>query len=184
MTPARRQSEAEATTGARRRALLVIDGDSFAHRAFHALPRSIRRANGSPGNLLTGLVSMVLRLWQAERPRAVFVGWDTLTVPTYRHEPGEEVPRAPVRASDRAGQRVERPVRERVAVDHEQRPAGRPGRRFGLALPPCRCHASSVDVPRASCSSPSIASRSRSVASRAASSASSSARSVVSIAGP
>src|SRR6476659_8564028 len=68
------------------RPLLVIDGDSFAHRAFHALPRSIRRANGSPGNLLTGLTSMVLRLWQAERPRAVFVGWDTLTVPTYRHE--------------------------------------------------------------------------------------------------
>ncbi len=71
---------------ATRRPLLVIDGDSFAHRAFHALPRSIRRANGRPGNLLTGLTSMVLRLWQAERPRAVFVGWDTLTVPTYRHE--------------------------------------------------------------------------------------------------
>jgi len=83
MTPARRSSGAKA---APRRALLVIDGDSFAHRAFHALPRSIRRANGRPGNLLTGLVSMVLRLWQAERPRAVFVGWDTLTVPTYRHE--------------------------------------------------------------------------------------------------
>ncbi|HET9938838.1 MAG TPA: 5'-3' exonuclease [Gaiella sp.] len=66
--------------------LLVIDGDSFAHRAFHAMPRSVRRANGRPGNLLTGLTSMVLRLWQAERPRAVFVGWDTLTVPTYRHE--------------------------------------------------------------------------------------------------
>ena len=66
--------------------LLVVDGDSFAHRAFHALPRSIRRADGSPGNLLTGLVSMLLRLWQAERPRAVFVGWDTLFVPTYRHE--------------------------------------------------------------------------------------------------
>jgi 5'-3' exonuclease len=66
--------------------LLVIDGDSFAHRAFHALPRSIRRADGRPGNLLTGLTSMLLRLWQAERPRAVFVGWDTLTVPTYRHE--------------------------------------------------------------------------------------------------
>ena len=29
--------------------LLVVDGDSFAHRAFHALPRSIRRADGSPG---------------------------------------------------------------------------------------------------------------------------------------
>ena len=66
--------------------LLVVDGDSFAHRAFHALPSSIKRANGHPGNLLTGLTSMLLRLWQAERPRAVFVGWDTLTVPTYRHE--------------------------------------------------------------------------------------------------
>jgi DNA polymerase I len=71
------------STGA---SLLVVDGDSFAHRAFHALPSSIKRANGRPGNLLMGLVSMVLRLWQAERPRAVFVGWDTLTVPTYRHE--------------------------------------------------------------------------------------------------
>lgn len=66
--------------------LLVIDGDSFAHRAFHALPRSIRRADGRPGNLLTGLTSMLIRLWEAERPRAVFVGWDTLTAPTYRHQ--------------------------------------------------------------------------------------------------
>ena len=66
--------------------LLIVDGDSFAHRAYHALPKSIQRANGRPGNLLTGVTSMLLRLWQAERPRAVFVGWDTLTVPTYRHE--------------------------------------------------------------------------------------------------
>ena len=66
--------------------LLIVDGDSFAHRAYHALPKSIRRTNGRPGNLLTGVTSMLLRLWQAERPRAVFVGWDTLTVPTYRHE--------------------------------------------------------------------------------------------------
>jgi 5'-3' exonuclease len=67
------------------RPLLVVDGDSFAHRAFHALPRSIRRADGQPGNALTGFTSMLLRLWQAERPRAVVVGWDTLEVPTYRH---------------------------------------------------------------------------------------------------
>ena len=66
--------------------LLVVDGDSLAHRAYHALPSSIKRSNGRPGNLLTGFTSMLLRLWQAERPRAVFVGWDTLTVPTYRHE--------------------------------------------------------------------------------------------------
>jgi DNA polymerase-1 len=29
---------------------------------------------------------MLVRLWEAEQPRAVMVGWDTLSVPTYRHE--------------------------------------------------------------------------------------------------
>jgi DNA polymerase-1 len=67
------------------RPLLAVDGDSFAHRAFHALPRSLRRSDGGPANLLTGLVSMLGRLCQAERPRAVVVGWDTLGVPTYRN---------------------------------------------------------------------------------------------------
>jgi DNA polymerase I len=65
--------------------MLAVDGDSFAHRAYHALPKSIRRAEGRPGNALVGFTNMLLRLWQAERPRAVAVGWDTLTVPTYRH---------------------------------------------------------------------------------------------------
>ena len=65
--------------------LLIMDGDSFAHRAYHSTPKSVRRADGGPANALTGFMSMLLRLWQAERPRAVLVGWDTLTVPTYRH---------------------------------------------------------------------------------------------------
>src|SRR6059036_1717804 len=68
------------------RPLLVIDGDSLAHRAYHALPKSIRRAEGKPGNALVGFGNFLLRLWEAEQPRAVLVGWDTLTVPTYRHE--------------------------------------------------------------------------------------------------
>ncbi len=68
------------------RPLLVVDGDSFAHRAFHGVPRSVRRADGRPGNALTGFTSMLLRLWQAERPRAVVVGWDTIGAPTYRNE--------------------------------------------------------------------------------------------------
>src|SRR3712207_7043524 len=29
---------------------------------------------------------MLLRLWESESPRAVMVAWDTLEVPTYRHE--------------------------------------------------------------------------------------------------
>jgi DNA polymerase I len=60
--------------------LLVVDGDSFAHRAYHALPRSIRM------NAVVGFTNMLTRLWEAERPDSVFVGWDTLTTPTYRHE--------------------------------------------------------------------------------------------------
>jgi DNA polymerase-1 len=66
--------------------LLVVDGDSFTHRAYHALPKSMRRADGGPANALVGFTNMLLRLWQDERPRAVLVAWDTLDVPTYRHE--------------------------------------------------------------------------------------------------
>jgi len=66
--------------------LLVIDGDSLTHRAYHALPKTMRRAEGKPGNALVGFSNFLMRLWQAEEPRAVLVGWDTLTVPTYRHK--------------------------------------------------------------------------------------------------
>jgi DNA polymerase I len=66
--------------------LLVMDGDSFAHRAYHAIPRSIRRGDGGAGNMLYGFSNMLLRLWQGEKPRAVLVAWDSLETPTYRHE--------------------------------------------------------------------------------------------------
>jgi len=68
------------------RPLLVIDGDSLAHRAYHALPKTIRRADKRPANALVGFSNFLLRLWESEQPRAVLVGWDTLDVPTYRHE--------------------------------------------------------------------------------------------------
>jgi len=68
------------------RPLLVVDGDSLAHRAYHALPKSFRRAEGRPGNALLGFSNFIMRLWDSERPRAVLVGWDSLDTPTYRHE--------------------------------------------------------------------------------------------------
>jgi 5'-3' exonuclease len=68
------------------RPLLVVDGDSFAHRAYHALPKSIRRAERRPAGALVGFTNMLTRLWDAERPRAVLVGWDSLGEPTYRNE--------------------------------------------------------------------------------------------------
>ena len=56
-----------------RRPLLAIDGDSLAHRAYHALPKSIRL------NAVVGFSNFVLRLWESERPRAILAAWDTLS---------------------------------------------------------------------------------------------------------
>ena len=67
-----------------KRPLLVIDGDSFAHRAYHALPKSIRRTGNRGGGAIVGFANFLLRLFEAEQPRAVLVGWDTLGAPTYR----------------------------------------------------------------------------------------------------
>lgn len=69
-----------------KRPLLVIDGDSFAHRSYHALPKTILRSDRKPAGAILGFANMLLRLYQAERPRAVLVAWDTLDAPTYRHE--------------------------------------------------------------------------------------------------
>lgn len=68
------------------RPLLVVDGDSLAHRAYHALPSSIRDREGRPANMVIGFANMLSTLWESEQPRTVFAGFDTLTVPTYRHE--------------------------------------------------------------------------------------------------
>jgi len=67
-----------------KRPLLVIDGDSFAHRAYHALPKSIRRVGNRGGGAIVGFANFLLRLFESERPRAVLVCWDTLGAPTYR----------------------------------------------------------------------------------------------------
>jgi DNA polymerase-1 len=68
------------------RPLLVIDGDSFAHRAYHSVPKTVRRAGDKGGGAVVGFANTLLRLHAAERPRAVIVGWDTLEAPTFRHE--------------------------------------------------------------------------------------------------
>jgi exodeoxyribonuclease III len=69
-----------------RRPLLVIDGDSFAHRSYHALPKTILRRSGRPAGAILGFANFLLKFYRAEQPRAVLVCWDTLDAPTYRHE--------------------------------------------------------------------------------------------------
>ena len=64
--------------------LLIIDGDSFAHRAYHGVPKSVRRAGGKAGNAILGFANYVLRFVEAEKPRTVFVGWDELSKPNWR----------------------------------------------------------------------------------------------------
>jgi DNA polymerase I len=71
---------------ASRRPLLVVDGDSFAHRAYHGLPKSIRRVGNRGGGAIVGFANFLLRLFESEQPRAVLVGWDTLGSRTYRQE--------------------------------------------------------------------------------------------------
>jgi DNA polymerase I len=66
--------------------LLVVDGDSFAHRAYHGLPKSIRRTGDRGGGAIVGFANFLLRLIESEAPRAVLVGWDTLDAPTFRQE--------------------------------------------------------------------------------------------------
>jgi 5'-3' exonuclease len=65
--------------------LLIIDGDSLAHRAYHALPSSIRGTGGRPINAMVGFANILLLLLDTDRPRAVLACWDTLGEPTYRH---------------------------------------------------------------------------------------------------
>jgi DNA polymerase-1 len=66
------------------RPLLVIDGDSFAHRAYHGLPKTIRRKGGKAGGAIVGFANYLIRLWESEQPRAVVAGWDTLSEPNWR----------------------------------------------------------------------------------------------------
>ena len=68
---------------------------TFAHRAYHALPKTIRRCGDKGGGAIVGFANSLLRLYDAEQPRAVLVGWDTLEAPTYRHEALEGLPGGP-----------------------------------------------------------------------------------------
>jgi DNA polymerase I len=50
------------------------------------LPKTIRRSDGKGAGAILGFANFLLRFYADERPRAVIVGWDSLDVPTRRHE--------------------------------------------------------------------------------------------------
>ena len=86
LTRPKSQKSTHRATLVPRQPLMVIDGDSFAHRSYHALPKTILRRGRKPAGAILGFANMLLRLYREEQPRAVLVAWDTLEVPTYRHE--------------------------------------------------------------------------------------------------
>ncbi|WP_273039600.1 DNA polymerase I [Tepidanaerobacter syntrophicus] len=64
--------------------MLLIDGNSLLHRAFHALP-PLRTSKGVPTNAVYGFLNMLLRILQEEQPDYVAVAFDKKG-PTFRHE--------------------------------------------------------------------------------------------------
>ena len=103
--PSSSRSDAALRKSASPQPLLVIDGDSFAYRAYHALPKTIRRSGDRGGGAVLGFANYLLRFHETEAPRAVLVGWDTLDAPTYRHR---------ALAEYQAGREVDAELREQL----------------------------------------------------------------------
>ena len=63
--------------------LVVIDGNSLMHRAYHALP-PMNNKDGVPTNAIFGFLSMLLKVIETEQPENLLVAFDT-HAPTPRH---------------------------------------------------------------------------------------------------
>jgi len=64
--------------------VFLIDGNSLAYRAYHALPEDLQTIDGQPTNALLGMANMLWKMLVDYRPRTVLVAWDTR--PTERIE--------------------------------------------------------------------------------------------------
>ena len=71
------------------RKILIIDGHSLAHRAFHALPPTLSRADGTPTTAVLGFCNMMVKLLEQEQPDVGICAFDRPS-PTFRHEQYEE----------------------------------------------------------------------------------------------
>lgn len=66
------------------RKMLLIDGNSLLHRAFHALP-PLRTSKGVHTNAVYGFLNMLFRILQEEKPDYISVAFDKKG-PTFRHD--------------------------------------------------------------------------------------------------
>lgn len=68
---------------------MLIDGNSLAYRAFHALPTDLVTASGQVTNAVFGFTSMFINLVRDHQPDAIAVAFDR-PEPTFRHEANAE----------------------------------------------------------------------------------------------
>ena len=64
---------------------MLIDGNSLAYRAFHALPTDLVTASGQVTNAVFGFTSMFINLVRDHKPDAIAVAFDR-PEPTFRHQ--------------------------------------------------------------------------------------------------
>lgn len=74
---------------AKRKKIILIDGNSLVYRAFFALPTSISTRTGQATNAVYGFTTMLFKLLKEEKPDAVAVAFDR-PKPTFRHIHFEE----------------------------------------------------------------------------------------------
>jgi len=75
--------------------LLVIDGDSIGHRAYHAMP-PVPDEQGRPSGLLLGVANVIVSTYDLVQPRQVLLALDSREK-SYRHDllPGYQQQRPP-----------------------------------------------------------------------------------------
>ena len=66
--------------------LLIIDTYNYIHRAYHALPKSFKDANGEPTNAIYGFTSMLISTFDTLKPTYVVAAFDDESTPTFRDE--------------------------------------------------------------------------------------------------
>ncbi len=64
---------------------VLIDGNALVHRCYHAVPKTLTAADGTPTNAVYGFTSILLGILEVEKPDYLATAWD-MHGPTFRDE--------------------------------------------------------------------------------------------------
>jgi len=64
--------------------IILVDGNSLIHRAYHALP-TLSNSQGQPTNAVFGLAQMLIKLLNEQQPTAALIAFDS-AAETFRHQ--------------------------------------------------------------------------------------------------